>query len=82
MAFDYQTLKNIYGSNAIIDGQIDSNRLASRTLATSNIQSGAVDGNKIASGQINYTSGIVTGVMPISKGGTGLSSIGGANSIL
>ena len=82
MAFDYQTLKNIYGSNAIIDGQIDSNRLVSRTIATSNIQSGAVDGAKIGASQINYTSSIVTGTMPVSKGGTGLTGVGGSTSIL
>jgi len=82
MAFDYQTLKNISGNSAIVNGQLTSSNLASRTLVTANIASGNVTSGKLAAGAVNYTTTTVTGTLPVSKGGTGLSSAGGANTVL
>ena len=81
MAFDYQSLKNITGT-ALIDGQVQNEDIASRTIVTGDIADGNITAGVIADSQINYTSSIVTGVMPVSKGGTGLSSAGGANQAL
>lgn len=82
MAFDYQTLKNISGAAAIVDGQLTSSNLASRTLVTANIASGNVTAGKLAAGAVDYTSTVVTGAMPVAKGGTALSSVGAANTVL
>jgi len=78
MAFDYQTLKNI-NSAAITDGTLVNSNIAGTTIAASNIADGNVTASQITNNAINYTSSIVTNVMPISKGGTALSGVGSAN---
>ena len=81
MAFDYQTLKRITGT-AIIDGTLTTGNIASRTIATSELADGQITAAKLGSSSVNYTSAVVTGTMPVSKGGTGLTGIGGANTML
>ena len=81
MAFDYQTLKQITGTH-VVDGTLVAGNYASRTITTSDIGDGNVTAAKFSSGSVDYTSSIVTNTMPISKGGTGLTSIGGANTVL
>jgi hypothetical protein len=81
MAFDYQTLKQI-NSNAITNGTLVAGNFASQTIDTTDIADGSIDSTKFATGAVNYTTAVVTGVMPIAKGGTALSSVGGANTLL
>ena len=81
MAFDYQSLKQI-NATALIGGTLINGDIASRTITTSNIADGNITAGLIGSGQIDYTSSIVTNTMPISKGGTNLTSTGGANQVL
>ncbi len=81
MAFDYQTLKQITGTH-IIDGTLVAGNFASRTLTTADIADGNITAGKFAAGSVNYTSGVVTGTLPVSKGGTGLTGIGGANTAI
>ena len=81
MPFDYQSLKSLT-SASFVDTTITNAKIAPTTIATANLQGGAVSSDKIATGAIDLTSSIVSGVMPIAKGGTGLSSVGSANTVL
>jgi len=81
MAFDYQTLKNI-NTDAIIDGTLLTGNFAGQTITTGNIANGQVTGNQLASGAVDLGSGTTTGTMPVGKGGTGLNSVGAANTVL
>jgi len=81
MPFDYQTLKQI-NSAAITDGTLQSGNFASRSITTGNIADGAVVSAKFATSAVDVTSAIVTGTVPPSRGGTGLTSVGPANSLL
>lgn len=81
MPFDYQTLKNIR-NDAIVDGALATGNFAARTIAASNIADGSVTSGTLASGAVDLGGGAVTGQTPAAKGGTGLSSVGGANTVL
>tara|TARA_Y200000002_G_scaffold58962_1_gene44408 strand:- start:38738 stop:39595 length:858 start_codon:yes stop_codon:yes gene_type:complete len=73
MAFNYQTLKKVK-SESIIDGEIKEADLANLTVQTADINDGAVTSDKLATGSVSMTGSIVTGTLPVSSGGTGLSS--------
>jgi hypothetical protein len=77
MAFDYQTLKNV-NTTAIIDGTISTADFASGSVQAGNVVSGTLTATQLASGAIDNTSAIVTGSVPVAKGGTGFSSVGSA----
>ena len=81
MAFDYQTLKQI-NSAAITDGTLVAGNFASQTIGTADIADANVTAAKFTAGSVDYTSSVVTGVMPVSKGGTALNAVGGANTAL
>lgn len=81
MPFNYQTLKNLTGS-AIVDLQIGTSQITDRSIPDADITAGAVTSGKMASSAVNLASSTVTGTLPISKGGTGLTSIGGSNTML
>ena len=81
MAFDYQSLKNLTGE-ALIDGSVTAATIANTTIVTADIADGNITAAKLASNSVNFTAGTVTGVMPVSKGGTALSSVGAANTVL
>ena len=81
MPFNYQTLKNLIDTS-FQDSTISSTKIASTTVSASNIQDGAVTSGKFASSAVNLNSSVVTGSLAVSRGGTGLSSVGGANSVL
>ena len=78
MAFDYQTLKNLR-NDAIIDGAIATSDFADGSITASNIIGGNITAAKLATSAIDNTSGITTGTLPYSKGGTQLTSFAGAN---
>lgn len=81
MPFNYQTLKNLTGS-AIIDLQIGTAQLTDRSIPDADITSGAVSSGKMASSAVDLASSVVTGTLPVTKGGTGITSIGGSNTVL
>jgi hypothetical protein len=81
MPFNYQTLKNLTGT-AIVDGQITDAKFLNRSIPNADIAAGAVTAAKMTAGSVNTTTAVVTGVLPINKGGTNLSGVGSANQIL
>ena len=81
MAFNYQTLKQ-YTGEAFIDATLTGSKIAATTVTADDIASGAVDANKLADAAVNLGSSVVTGTVPVGRGGTGLTSVGGNNTIL
>lgn len=81
MAFNYQTLKNLTGS-AIIDLEVNTSQLADRSIPDADIVAGAIGSSNMSTNSVDLGSSTVTGTLPVSKGGTGLSSIGSANTVL
>jgi hypothetical protein len=81
MPFNYQTLKNITGS-AVVDLTITDSDIAARSIPTADLNNGAITAAKLSAGAVDLTGTKVTGVMPIAKGGTALSAVGSANTVL
>jgi len=81
MAFNYQTLKR-YTGEAFIDATLTGSKIAATTVTADDIAAGAVDSNKLADAAVNLGSSVVTGTVPVNRGGTGLTSVGGNNTIL
>lgn len=77
MAFDYQTLKNITNL-AIVDGSITDADIANSTVTSGKFVAGSVTAAKMAPSSVDLGGAKVTGTAPVSKGGTGLTSTGGA----
>lgn len=81
MPFNYQTLKRLTGT-AFVDGSITASKTADRTIETADVASNAITAAKLASGAVDLSSNKVTNTLPVSKGGTGLTSVGSANTRL
>lgn len=77
MPFNYQSLKNLTGS-AFIDGTIDTADIANTTLTAGKFALGSIDSTKLAPNAVNTTTGVVTGTLPISKGGLGTTTLPGS----
>lgn len=77
MAFNYQSLKNLTG-DAIVDDTITADDIAGTTVSQAKIGPGAVTSDKLATNAVDTTQTTVTGVLPVSKGGLGTSTFGGA----
>jgi len=78
MAFSYQSLKRLTG-NSFLSETISTANLANTTVDTGTIANNAVTADKLANSSVNVTTNVVTGTLPISKGGLGTSSFSGAN---
>ena len=78
MAFSYQSLKRLTG-DSFVSETISNANLADTTVDTGTIANNAVTSSKFATNAVNTTSNVVTGTLPISKGGLGTSSFSGAN---
>lgn len=78
MAFSYQSLKRLTG-NSFLSETISTANLANTTIDTGTIANNAVTADKLANSSVNVTTNVVTGTLPISKGGLGTSSFSGAN---
>ena len=76
MAFDYQSLKNIYSSNAVVSGAITGSYIASSAVTNNELAGGAVTASKLASSAVTLNSGQVTGTLSIGQGGTGTNLAG------
>ena len=81
MPFNYQALKNLTGTS-FIDGSITTGTLADRTIPTADIAAGSVTSSKLANSAVGLSTSTVTNTLPVGKGGTGLTSVGGANTLL
>jgi hypothetical protein len=77
MAFDYQSLKKLT-SDSLVDGTVATSDIANSAVTTAKIANSAIGSSELASGAVNVTSSTVTGTLPISKGGTGLTGVGSA----
>lgn len=77
MPFDYQSLKNITGE-AIIDGSLSTNDIADQNVTAGKLEIGAVTSAKLATNAVNLGSGVVTGTLPVSRGGLNLTSFAGS----
>lgn len=81
MPFDYQTLKNLTGA-AVIDTQLPDADFANRSIPSVDIATGTITAARFANNAVDLGAATVTGVLPIAKGGTNLSSVGAANTVL
>lgn len=81
MAFDYQSLKNI-STSAIISGTVQGSDIGSSQVSTGSFASNTLTSNEFAAGSVDLTSSAVSGVTPLSKGGTDNSGLGSAYQIL
>ena len=81
MPFNYQTLKKI-NSDSISNLALVAANFANTTIPSAKIATGGITSGKLAAGAVDYASNIVTGSVSVSKGGTGLSSVGAANTLL
>lgn len=81
MPFNYETLKNLTGQS-FIDGAITSDKIANRTIPTTDIDNTSVTSAKMAAASVDLQGTVITGVLPVSQGGTGLTSVGSNHTVL
>jgi hypothetical protein len=81
MPFNYQTLKNL-SANSIVNNALVNANIASRSIPTNDIANDAVTSTKLANASVNLGSTITTGSVGVTGGGTGLTSVGAANTVL
>jgi hypothetical protein len=81
MPFNYQTLKKLTGAS-LVDLTVVDGDLSTTTINSTNLAGSAITSAKIASSAVDLTTNVVTGAMPISKGGTNLTAVGGNNTVL
>ena len=81
MPFNYQTLKNLTGASVTAGSLVNAN-IASRTIPSGDITDLAVTSGKLANSSVSFATGVTTGTAPVTLGGTGLTSVGAANTVL
>jgi len=77
MAFDYQTLKN-YTNDSLIDNTLLQSNIGTDQIVNANLIDDSITANKFADNAVVNSNSKTTGTLPTSKGGTGLTSLGGA----
>ena len=77
MAFNYQTLKNLTNA-ALADATVDSGDFATGAITSSKIADNTLSGTQLAAGAVDVTSSVASGALPLTKGGTGSTAVGGA----
>jgi hypothetical protein len=82
MSFDYQTLKNINAANAVQSGAITNAVISSSQVTNTVLASNAVTSSTLQSGSVGLNSSTITGTLPVSNGGTNLTSNADYNSLL
>ena len=78
MPFNYQTLKNL-NSNSFVANTLTGADLAANAVTTTNLQNIAITGQELATGSVNLAGTKVSGTIPATSGGTGLTGFAGAN---
>jgi hypothetical protein len=81
MPFNYDTLKRIT-SAGIVDRNITTADLADLSITNAKIANTTVIAAEFASNAVDVGSGVVTGINPTGKGGTGFNTVGAANRVL
>lgn len=81
MAFDYQLLKRLTASS-LQNSAVTGADFASNAVTNAKIADATITANELASGAVDVASSTVTGTLPVSKGGTALTSLGSAYQIL
>ena len=77
MAFDYQLLKKITNAS-IVDSGVQNADFDDLSITTDKIADGDIGSAKLGTGSVQLNATTVTGTLPISKGGTGRTTIGSA----
>jgi hypothetical protein len=75
MAFDYNSLKNLSNA-AIISSTIQGSDIAAQQITTGVIAGNTITSTELGSASVDLSAGTITGVNPLSKGGTDNSSLG------
>jgi hypothetical protein len=81
MAFNYDTLKRITREGVVSD-TVSAGDLAANSITSAKLANSSVGSSELANNSVVLSSGDVTGSLPVSRGGTGLTSVGGANQAL
>jgi len=77
MPFNYQSLKNLTGAS-IVDGSLVTADFANTTISADRLELNAITSAKIATSAVNTTTAVVTGTLPIAKGGLNTTTFTGA----
>ena len=81
MAFNYDTLKRITREGVVSD-TISAGDLAADSITNAKLANSSVGSSELANNSVVLSGSDVTGSLPVSRGGTGLTSVGGANQAL
>jgi len=81
MAFDYQTLKK-FTTEAIIDTEVKQADIENNAVTEDKIANNAVNADKIANSAVDVTGTVVSGTLPINRGGTNQTSTGSSGQTL
>lgn len=77
MPFNYQSLKNLT-TTAIVDGALQESDIADLNVTAGKLELGSVNNTRLSTGAVDVTSAVVTGTLPVAKGGTNITSFSGA----
>lgn len=81
MPFDYQSAKRLTAT-ALKNATLTGADLANNSVTVDKVAGGTITGNEIAAGAIDLSSSVVSGTNPVSKGGTNLTGVGSAYTLL
>ena len=82
MPFNYQVLKNLTGSQALVDSTVTGSDLAANAVTNSKIANGTITSTQMGVGSVNLSSATVSGTLPFTRGGTGQTGFGSAYHVL
>jgi hypothetical protein len=81
MAFDYKTLRNL-SSDSFISNTITGTDVADQNITTAKIANSTITNTELGVNSVILSDSTVTGTVPVTKGGTGLTAIGSAYQVL
>lgn len=77
MAFDYQSLKNL-SSESLVNSTVTGSDLSANAVTSGKLAATTISATEIAESAVDLSGSITTGSVSVARGGTGLSSFGGA----
>lgn len=81
MAFDYKTLRNL-SSASFISNTITTFDIADQNITSAKIANGTITGTELGTNSVILSDTTVTGTVPVTKGGTGITALGSAYQVL
>ena len=81
MAFNYQTLKKFTNEAIVADG-VTTADIGNLEVKTGKIAPNAITSVQIGTGAVDMASNTVSGTLPGSQGGSGITSIGSSTQVL